>query len=75
MKALIDSWAIALGVEDWDIRTERIDPKQIEYNGEDYFIGIEMDFDGSNAVIYHDVPLEWQGSVLTSVLKLRASKH
>jgi hypothetical protein len=46
MKALIDSWAIALGIDDWDIRTERIDPMQIEYSGEDYFIGIERDFEG-----------------------------
>ena len=58
MKALIDSWAERLGVEDWDIRTERIDPRQIEYNGEDYFVGIERDFDGRSAVIYHDIPLD-----------------
>ncbi len=56
MKALIESWAERLGVEDWDIRTERIYPMQIEYNGEDYFVGIERDFDGRKAVItttYH----------------------
>jgi hypothetical protein len=63
MKALIDSWAIALGVEDWDIRTERIDPRQIEYNGEDYFVGIERDFDGRKAVIYHDIPLDEESIV------------
>jgi hypothetical protein len=63
MKALIDSWAIALGVEDWDIRTERIEPKQIEYNGEDYFVGIERDFDGRKAVIYHDIPLDEESIV------------
>jgi hypothetical protein len=63
MKALIDSWAVALGVEDWDIRTERIDPSQIEYNGEDYFVGIERDFDGRKAVIYHDIPLDEESIV------------
>jgi hypothetical protein len=63
MKALIDSWAIALGVDDWDIRTERIDPRQIEYNGEDYFVGIERDFDGRKAVIYHDIPLDEESIV------------
>ena len=63
MKALIDSWAIALGIDDWDIRTERIDPRQIEYNGEDYFVGIERDFDGRKAVIYHDVPLNEESIV------------
>jgi hypothetical protein len=63
MKALIDSWAIALGIDDWDIRTERIDPRQIEYNGEDYFVGIERDFDGRKAVIYHDIPLDEESIV------------
>ena len=63
MKALIESWANRLGVGDWDIRTERIDPKQIEYDGEDYFVGIERDFDARNAVIYHDIPLDEESIV------------
>ena len=63
MKAVIESWAKRLGVDDWDIRTERIDPKQVEYNGEDYFIGIERDFDGRSAVIYHDIPLDEESIV------------
>jgi hypothetical protein len=63
MNPLIKSWAERLGVEDWDIRTERIDPLQIEYNGEDYFVGIERDFDGRKAVIYHDIPLDEESIV------------
>jgi hypothetical protein len=63
MKALIESWAKRLGVDDWDIRTERIDPKQVEYDGEDYFVGIERDFDARNAVIYHDIPLDEESIV------------
>ena len=63
MRHLIKAWAETLGVEDWDIRTERIDPKQIEYNGEDYFIGIERDFEGRSAVIYHDIPLDEESIV------------
>ena len=63
MKALIESWAIRLGVEDWDIRTERIDPNQVEYSGEDYFVGVERDFDGRKAVIYHDIPLDEESIV------------
>jgi hypothetical protein len=63
MKPVIESWAKRLGVDDWDIRTERIYADQIEYNGEDYFIGIERDFDGRNAVIYHDVPLDEESIV------------
>lgn len=63
MNPLIKSWAERLGVDDWDIRAERIDPKQVEYNGEDYFIGIERDFDGRSAVIYHDIPLDEESIV------------
>ncbi len=63
MNALIKSWADRLGVGDWDIRTERIDPEQIDYNGESYFIGIERDFDARNAVIYHDIPLDEESIV------------
>lgn len=63
MRALIESWAVRLGIDDWDIRTERIDPSQVEYNGEDYFVGIERDFDGRSAVIYHDIPLDEESIV------------
>ena len=63
MKPLIDSWVRRLGLDDWSVRTERIDPKQVEYNGEDYFVGIERDFNGRNAVIYHDIPLDEESIV------------
>lgn len=53
----IKIWQERLGITDWVIRTRKISPGQIEYNGEDYFIGIERDFDRGEAVIYHDVPL------------------
>lgn len=63
MKPLIKSWADRLGICDWDIRTEKIHPDQIEYNGEDYFVGIERDFEDRKAVIYHDVPLNEESIV------------
>jgi len=63
MKPLIDSWVKRLGLEDWRISTERIDPDSIDYNGEDYFVGIERDFDGRSAVIYHDIPLDEESIV------------
>jgi hypothetical protein len=63
MKPLIDSWVKRLGLDDWSIRTERIDPDSIEYDGEDYFIGIERDFEGRSAVIYHDIPLDEESIV------------
>ncbi len=63
MKAVIRSWAERLGVDDWDIRAERIDTGQVEYNGEDYFIGIERDYENRKAVIYHDVPLDEESIV------------
>ena len=63
MKPLIDSWVKRLGLDDWSIRTECIDPGQVDYNGEDYFVGIERDFDGRSAVIYHDIPLDEESIV------------
>ena len=73
MNPLIKSWAERLGVDDWDIRTERIDPLQIEYNGEDYFVGIERDFDGRKAVIYHDIPLD-EESIVHELLHIAFSQ-
>lgn len=63
MKALIDSWALRLGVDDWDIRTEKIKPEQIEYNGEKYFVGVERNYEDRKAVIYHDIPLDEESIV------------
>ena len=73
MNPLIKSWAERLGVDDWDIRTERINPLQIEYNGEDYFVGIERDFDGRKAVIYHDIPLD-EESIVHELLHIAFSQ-
>lgn len=63
MNTLIRLWAKRLGIGDWDIRTERIDPEQVDYNGEKYFVGIERDFDDRSAVIYHDIPLDTESIV------------
>jgi hypothetical protein len=67
---ILDRWGhlsihglLRLGIGDWDIRTERIDAGQVEYDGEDYFIGIERDFEGRSAVIYHDIPLDEESIV------------
>jgi hypothetical protein len=57
------AYRFMLGLDDWSIRTERIDPNQVEYNGEDYFVGIERDFEGRSAVIYHDIPLDEESIV------------
>ena len=57
VRHLIKAWAKRFGIDDWDIRTEKITPGQIEYNGEDYFIGVERDFGSRTAIIYHDIPL------------------
>ena len=56
-KKAISQWQDRLSISDWNITTERIDANQIEYNGEDYFIGISRNFDEKTAVIHHDIDL------------------
>jgi hypothetical protein len=53
----IKDWQKILDITDWNISYKRIKPEQIEYNGEDYFIGISRDFDKKEAIIHHDVDL------------------
>lgn len=57
MELLIKKWQLRFGINDWQIKTERILPEQIEYSGETYFIGIERDFDKKKGTIYHDIDL------------------
>ena len=54
MKELITKWQDYLGLLDWTIITKRIDPNQVMYNGETYFIGISTDPDDLSGTIYHD---------------------
>lgn len=57
MERLIKKWQLRFGINDWQIKAERILPEQIEYSGETYFIGIERDFDKKKGTIYHDIDL------------------
>ena len=57
MELLIKKWQSIFGISDWQIKTERILPEQVEYSGETYFIGIERDFDKKEGIIYHDIDL------------------
>ena len=57
MKNLYKKWQSIFGISDWQIKTERILPEQIEYSGETYFIAIERDFDKKEGTIYHDIDL------------------
>ena len=54
---MIEDWQRRLGISDWKITTQRIDPENIDYNGEEYFIGIERDFSTKTGIIYHDIDL------------------
>ena len=40
----IEEWQTKLGISQWGITTEKIDPKQVIYEGEKYFIGISRQF-------------------------------
>ena len=55
---LIKKWQSRFKIKDWQITTERIKPEQIEYNGEDYFVGIVRDFKNKKGIIYHDIDLD-----------------
>lgn len=57
MELLIKKWQLRFGISDWQIKTERILPEQIEYSGETYFIAIERDFNKKKGTIYHDIDL------------------
>ena len=48
---MIDEWKDTLDISHWSITTERIDPKQVVYDGEDYFVGIAIDWDTLKGVI------------------------
>ena len=60
---LIKKWQLTFGINDWEIKTEKIKPDQIEYNGENYFIGIERDFKNKKGTIYHDIDLDEESIV------------
>ena len=59
-----------LGIEDWEIKTELINPNQIEYNGETYFIGIERQWGNKVGIIYHDIPLDIE-SIIHELLYIK----
>jgi len=58
MDAWIEKWKSELGIQDWAISVSPINPDDsVDYNDQDYFIGIEKDHGVKKAVIYHDIPL------------------
>ena len=64
---MIDEWKDTLDISHWNITTERIDPKQVVYDGEDYFVGIAIDWDTLRGVIYHDIDF---GTLAIEILEL-----
>jgi hypothetical protein len=56
----IYKWKKILGIEDWSVGIEKIDPEKVtvEYCGHKYFIGIFRDFDKKEATIYYDTELD-----------------
>jgi hypothetical protein len=57
-QSIIRYWQNQLGIEDWVISTESINPETVSYDDQDYFIGIQRDFNNKVGVIYHDIPLK-----------------
>ncbi len=58
MDEIIKKWQHILRLKDWTIKTNKISPESIIYNGEKYFIGIHRDFGRKLGIIYHDVDLK-----------------
>jgi|ETNvirenome_6_85_1030632.scaffolds.fasta_scaffold02293_13 hypothetical protein len=73
IKEIIKKWQSYLGLLDWTITTERIDPGQIIYNGETYFIGISTTPENLRGIIYHDVDL-YEEAILHELLHVRYPK-
>jgi len=69
---MIKEWQEKLQIPHWDITTEKIDPKQIVYEGETYFIGISIDWDNLSGVIYHDIDLT-EEAIIHELLHIRYS--
>jgi len=69
MEKMLKEWMKILRLEDWNITLERIDPEQIEYDGESYFNGIARDFGQKSAIIYHDVDLD-EESIIHELLHI-----
>ena len=72
IKELIKEWQDKLDISHWNITTEKIDPKQVIHDGEDYFIGIAIDWDSLRGVIYHDIDLN-EEAIVHELLHVRYS--
>ena len=72
MNEMIKEWQEKLQIPHWDITTEKIDPKQVVYEGETYFIGISIDWDNLSGVIYHDIDLT-EEAIIHELLHVRYS--
>ena len=72
MNEMIKEWQDKLQISHWDITTEKIDPKQVVYEGETYFIGISIDWNNLSGVIYHDIDL-YEEAIIHELLHIRYS--
>ena len=70
MEKIIENWKSILQIEDWEITTQSVKPGQIDYDDQDYFIGIERNFKNQTAIIYHDVDL-YEKAIIHELLHVK----
>ena len=63
MLDILEHWKYKLGLHDWEITIQRINPEQVTYpddcqGKERFFVGITADEEELHATIFHDRPLK-----------------
>lgn len=72
---MLQEWKEKLGLDEWNITTEQINPEQVVYpeecvEEERFFIGIQPNHERHTAVIYHDIAL-YEEAIVHELLHIK----